>query len=212
MQTVAPHTLRGIVHALIRRLPRSFHSHAAGRASASAASALRARRGVAPSALVEESLYPEARLLADDVRVICGGHKADRLGSARVEVAGGVHALLDGVGGEGALVVHDDVVRRADGALEPRVRLQVEVKVDEGRHAAVDDGARARVAVLVRHVRVRRVEARVVPFPADEDAQLRVVPRVLGVDALERLEDLRQLFEDHHVVLALCWGGESVCL
>ena len=112
-------------------------------------------------------------------------------------------ALLYGVGGEGALVVYDDVVCRADGALEARVRLQVEIKVDEGRHTAVDDGARARVTVPVCVVRVRRVEARVVPLPADEDAQRRVVPRVLGVDPFERLEDLRQFFFYHLVVLAL---------
>ena len=119
-------------------------------------------------------------------------------------------ALLYGVGGEGALVVYDDVVCRADGALEARVRLQVEIKIDERRHAAVDDGARARVPVSVCVVRVRRVEARVVPFPADEDAQRRFVSRVLGIDALERLEDLRQLFVYNLSVLALWWVRELV--
>jgi hypothetical protein len=115
-----------------------------------------------------------------------------------------VYTLLDGVGGKGALVVYNDIVRWADGALEARVRLEVEVKIDERSHAAVYDGARACIPVLVRVIRVRRVEARVVPFPADKDAQRRFVFRVLGVDAFERLEHLRQLFVYHLVVLALC--------
>ncbi len=132
VQTVTPHALGGIIHALLSRLARSFHRHAAGRAGASASASsatLHAGRSVAPSSLVKESLYPEARLLADDVGVVRGGDEADGLGGACVEVTGGVYALLDGVGSEGALVVDDDVVRRADGALEARVRLQVEVKV-----------------------------------------------------------------------------------
>ena len=82
-------------------------------------------------------------------------------------------------------------MRWADGTLETRVRLKVKVEIDEGRHATVNDGARARIPVLVCMIRVRRVETRVVPFPADEDAQRRFVCRGLGVDTLERLEHLR---------------------
>jgi hypothetical protein len=101
-------------------------------------------------------------------------------------------------------------VRRLDGALQARVRLQVKVKVEHRRHALVDDRARARVPVPVGELRVGRVEARVVPFAADDDAQRRVVPRVLRVDALERFEYLRQLLLDNFVILALfmmCWGS-----
>ena len=119
-----------------------------------------------------------------------------------------MYALLDGVGCEGALVVHDDVVRWADGALETRVRLEIEVEIDEGRHAAVNDGARARIPVLVCMTRVRRIETRMVPFPADEDAQCRFVCRSLGVDTFERLEDLWQLFVYNFIVLALWWVRE----
>ena len=50
-------------------------------------------------------------------------------GSARVEMAGGVYALLHGVGGEGALIIPDDIVRQADGALEARVCTRVPVPV-----------------------------------------------------------------------------------
>ena len=210
VQTVAPHTLRCLVHVLLLRLAFLFHSNAARRAGTSTStSTSRAGHGIAPS-LIEESLYPEARLLADDVSVICRGSEADGLCGACVEVASGVYALLDDVGCEGTLVIHDDVVRRADGALETRMRLEIEVKVDEGRHAAVNDGARVRIPVLVCMTRVRRVEARVVPFPADEDAQRRFVSRVLGIDALERLEDLRQLFVYNLSVLALWWVSELV--
>jgi hypothetical protein len=219
VQTVAPHTLRGLEHALLLPFACSFHSNTAGHSRAPAstststsasASPARAGRSIAPSAQIEESLYPEAGLLAYDIGVVCRWYEADGLGSACVEIAGGMYALLHGVGGEGAFVIHDDVVRRADGALEARVRLQVEVKVYQGRHAAIDDGTRARVPVPVREVRVRRVEARVVPLAADEDAQVRVVLWVLGIDPLERLEDLRQLFVYHLIVLALWWVARGV--
>ena len=119
-----------------------------------------------------------------------------------------MYALLDGVCCEGALVVYDDVVRWADGALETRVRLEIEVEIDEGRDAAVNDGARARIPVLVCMTGIRRIETRMVPFPADEDAQCRFVCRGLGVDALERLEDLWQLFVYNFIVLALWWVRE----
>ena len=119
-----------------------------------------------------------------------------------------MYALLDGVCCEGALVVYDDVVRWADGALETRMRLEVKVEIDEGRHATVNDGARARIPVLVCMTRVRRIETRMVPFPADEDAQRRFVCRSLGVDTLERLEDLWQLFVYNFIVLALWWVRE----
>ena len=208
MQTVAPHTLRCLVHVLLLRLAFLFHSNAARRAGTSTStSTSRAGHGIAPS-LIEESLYPEARLFADDISVIRRGHEADGLCGAREEVAGGVYALLDGVCCEGALVVYDDVVRWADGALETRVRLEIEVEIDEGRDAAVNDGARARIPVLVCMTGIRRIETRMVPFPADEDAQCRFVCRGLGVDALERLEDLWQLFVYNFIVLALWWVRE----
>ena len=94
-------------------------------------------------------------------------------------------------------------MRQADGALEARVRPQVEDEAYRGRHAAIHDGTRERVPVPAHEVRVRRVEARVVPLAADEDAQVRVVPWVLGVDPLECLKNLQQLFVYHLVVFAL---------
>jgi len=83
------------------------------------------------------------------------------------------------------------------------MRLQVETEIEHRRHAFVDDCARPRVPVSVGEFRASGVKARVVSLAADDDAQRRVVPRVLGIDALERLEYLKQLFFDHFVVLAL---------
>ena len=207
VQTVAPHTLRCLVHALLLRLTFSFYSNASRRAGTSTSTSTgtsRTGRGIAPS-LIKESLYPEACLLADDVSVIRRGNEADGLCGAGVKVASGVYALLDGISCEGALIVHDDVVRWADGALETCVRLEVEVKVNERSYAAVNDGARARITILVCMIRVRRVKARVMPFPADDDAQRRFVFRVLGIDALERLDNLWQFFVYNFIVLALWW-------
>ena len=67
----------------------------------------------------------------------------------------------------------------------------------KSRHAFVDDCARPRVPISVREFRVGGVKARIVLLAADDDAQRRVVPWILGIDALERLEYLGQLFFDH---------------
>jgi len=221
VEPAPPHPLRSIKNALFGRLARPTHGGArrattrgttAGSVSSTSTSTFtttHAGRRVAPAALVEKAVYPKAGLLAHDVRVIRGRDEADRLGRARVQVARGVHALLYHVRRQLALVVDHDVMRRFDRPLQARVRLQVEIKVEHRRHALVDDRARPRVPVSVGEFRVGRVEARVVALAADDDAQRRVVPRVLGVDALERLEYLGQLFFDHFVVLALraCqWG------
>jgi hypothetical protein len=200
VEPIAPHALRGIKHALFCRLASLAHGGASRVAGSALASS--ARRRIAP-ALVEEPVYPEPSLLAHDIGVIRGRHEADRLGRARVEIARGVHALLNRVGRQLALVVDHDVVRGLHGPLQPRVRLQVKVEIKHGRHALVDDRPRAGVPVAVGELGVRRVEARVVPLAADDDAQRRVVLWVLGVDALERFEYLGQLFFYYFVVLAL---------
>ncbi len=83
------------------------------------------------------------------------------------------------------------------------MRLEIEIEIDEGGHAAVHDRAGARVAVSIGVIGCGRVKAGVVSFPADEDAQGRVVLSVLSVDALECLEDLGKLFVHHFVILAL---------
>lgn len=82
-------------------------------------------------------------------------------------------------------------MRRFDGALEAGVCLEVEVEVEDGGHAFVDDCARARIAVPVGVIRVGREEPRVVALAADDDAQHRVVLGVLRIDRCECLEDLR---------------------
>jgi hypothetical protein len=55
-------------------------------------------------------------------------------------MAGGMYTLLHGVGGEGALLIPDNVVCQVDGTLEARVHLQVEVKVYQGRRAMIHNG------------------------------------------------------------------------
>ena len=65
------------------------------------------------------------------------------------------------------------------------------------RHAFVDDCAQPRVPILVCEFRVGGVKARIVLLAADDDAQHQVVPWILGIDALERLKYLGQLFFDH---------------
>ena len=44
-------------------------------------------------------------------------------------MAGSVYALLHGVGGEGALIIPDDVVHQADGALEAHMCTCVPIPV-----------------------------------------------------------------------------------
>src|SRR6267142_5259634 len=102
VEPIAPHALRGIKHALFGRLASLAHGSASRVASRTLASS--ARRRIAP-ALIEEPVYPKPSLLADDISVIRGRHEADRLGRARVEIARGVHALLNRVGRQLALVV-----------------------------------------------------------------------------------------------------------
>ena len=75
-----------------------------------------------------------------------------------------------------ARVVDDDVVRGSNGALQPRVRLQIEREFEDGWDAAVDDGARSRVPVLVRVRLCCRGEARVVALAADDDGELGALP------------------------------------
>ena len=146
---------------------------------------------------------PVARALAQNVGIVRGRDETDRLGGAGVEVARRVYALLHVVRPELRLVVQHDVVRRLDRAEEPRVRLEVKVKVEHGRHALVDDGSRARIAVLVGVGRVSREEPRVVSFAADDYAQYWVVTAILGVDGPECCEDLRQFVFENPVILTL---------
>ncbi len=91
--------------------------------------------------------------------------------------------------------------------------LQVEIEIEHQHHAFVDDCARPHVPISVSEFRVGGVK--VMLLATDDDAQRRVVPQVFGIDALERLEYLRQLFFDHFVVLALraCLriSGDSCC-
>ena len=200
MQPVAPHTNRGIIHILLRILPLPPHTI---RLSAPR-NRCRVSRRRPLMRLVEEAMYPIPRLLAHHVRVVRRRAQAHGLSRARVHIARDVHALLDHIRFQSIFVVDDDVVRRSDGTLQSHVRLEVKVVVDNGCNAFVDDSPWFRVAVLSIGVRVvRGVEARVVAFTADNDAELGLIAGVLWVDALECLEYLGELFSQDFIVLAL---------
>ena len=66
---------------------------------------------------VHQDVQILAPTLARDIGVVSGWDEADRLGSARVQVARCVRSLLDRVRVELVLVVDDDVVRWLDVAL-----------------------------------------------------------------------------------------------
>ena len=76
----------------------------------------------------------------------------------RIQITRRVRALLQLVRAEPVLIVDDRVVRRADLPLQPVVRLQVEVVVEDAGDALVDDGARLGVPVLGCVLRVGGVE------------------------------------------------------
>ena len=76
----------------------------------------------------------------------------------RIQITRRVRALLQLVRAEPVLIVDDRVVRRADLTLQPDLRLQVEVVVEDAGDALVDDGARLGVPVLGRVLRVGGVE------------------------------------------------------
>lgn len=90
-----------------------------------AARGVRRHRLLVPA--LEDRAQIEPRALAREVRVVRGRDEAHRLRRARVQVRVGVDARLDLVRRELVLVVDDDVVRRAHGALQAVVRLQPEV-------------------------------------------------------------------------------------
>ena len=56
-----------------------------------------------------------------------------------------------------------------------KAHLEIEIKVVDIRDALVDDGAGARIAVPRHTVGVCLPESRVVPLPADNDGQERLV-------------------------------------
>lgn len=187
MEPIAPRTLHGLEHPI-------FLLRAVARVRAHALSlglSLSTRTTSTP--LSEEKLvYPITRAFAQDVGVVCGRYEADRLGGTRVEVARRMHALLHLVRRELRLVVYHDVVSRLDRALDPRVRLEIKVVIEQGRHALVDDRARPRIPILVGVGRVGREESGVVSLAADDDTQCWAVLGVLGIDNLEGLDKLTQ--------------------
>lgn len=70
------------------------------------------------------------------------------------------------------------------------MRLEIEVEIEDGRHALVDDGAWACVPVSIGVLRVGRKEPGVVALAADDYAEHWAVLWILGIDCRERLKDL----------------------
>ena len=110
MDSVPPHLLRALEHALLLRLLFFLRPSATP------------HRGPVVSR-VEQEVQIVTSALARDVRVVRRRDEADRLGRAPVEVARRVRALLDGVRAQPVLVVHDSVVRRLHVSLQSIVRL-----------------------------------------------------------------------------------------
>ena len=204
MKPVTPRALCGRKHAFLRFLTRGF-SPARVRICTLAGACARARARLVVFFFISEEkiVNPVTRALAHDVGVVRRWDQTDRLCGTRVKVADRVHALLYLVCRQRGLIVEHDVVCRLDRALQSSVRLEVEVEVEDGRHALVDDGARARIPVPVGVLRVGREEPRVVALAAYDDAQHWVVFWILGVDRCECPEYLRQFVFENLVVLAL---------
>lgn len=163
------------------------------------------------------------RPLAQYIGVVSGRADADGLGGARVRVAqrlcdplelvGGRFILwrlrpgLSGLAGAVAedLVQHDDVVRGAAGALDHRVRLQVEIPDAFLGDAAVDDRTGLAVPTAVHVLGLAGVKARVVALADDDDGQ----PGQVLLSPLSRvllragLAQARDLFVVDGLVLAL---------
>lgn len=93
----------------------------------------------------------------------------------------------------------------SNGALQSRVRLQIEVEVEDGGDASVLDSAGEGVPVAVR-VLSGGQETGVVAFATDDDREFGRISRITWVYSFEGLEDLRELvLEDFGVILALTY-------
>ena len=68
--------------------------------------------------------------LTCEISIIRSRDETDGLRCARVKVAGIVRPLLDLVGLEAVLVIHNGVVGRLDVPLKPCVRLKVEIEIE----------------------------------------------------------------------------------
>ena len=88
----------------------------------------------------------------------------------------GTYQLLELVGVEAHVVVDDEIVRAAGGALAAGVRLQVEVKVAGVADVGVDDEARGVVSRAVG----QGEEARLVALADDDEGNGRGVEGELG--------------------------------
>lgn len=94
-------------------------------------------------------MNPIPRHLANDIRIICGGHETDSLRSPRIRIARRMNALLDLVRAQVVLVVQHNVMGWSNGALQSCMRLQIEVEVEDRGDASVLDGTRKCVTVTV---------------------------------------------------------------
>ncbi len=138
-----------------------------------------------------------------------------------------MNARLNGVRVESIFIIHDRIVRRADGALQPFMglstwydkvkerpqtfkylsftHLQVEIEVVDIGDTFVHHCSGERIPILGGMFRRSRREASVVALPAHNYRQAgaictRLIP---GVEPVERCQDLRQFLFEDKLVLSL---------
>lgn len=153
---------------------------------------------------------PIPRHLADNIGIVRSGHETDSLRSPRVRIASRVNALLHLIRAQIILVVQHDVMCGSNGALQSRVRLQIEVEVEDGGDAPVLDSAGEGVPVAVG-IWGGGQETGVVTFATDDDGEFGRISRITWVYSFEGFENLRELvFENFGVVLALMYGCQLI--
>ena len=98
------------------------------------------------------------------------------------------------------LIVDNDIVGRASGALQGRLCLKEEVPVDGASDASIDHGSIGAVRSPI-HIRLFSwEEARIVTLSTNQDGDVRLT---ILVKRLAGLSDAFQLLSQNHVVLAL---------
>lgn len=141
----------------------------------------------------------EARAFASTIGPVSGRDQAHALCGASPKVADAICTLLDVVRSETIVVINDCVVRRAHGALQACVCLQVIVEVVDARHTLIDDCSSFRVARAIGVVHFHGIETRMMPLATDGDGDFRTVI----LEPANRFTQTRELLLNHLVELTL---------
>lgn len=123
--------------------------------------------------------------LTDNISIVSRRTQTDCLGRTPIHIAQALRQVLKhirhvveprrqrlGIASAEDLVEHDNVVPRARGALDGRVRLEEEVPVTRLRDTPVDDGAGLWVAGPVGVGFLCRVKSRVVTLTDNDDGEM----------------------------------------